>query len=1035
MKEINNNIMNIESSLEFLTSFPVFEKNSAIRRVSDLNTKVADSSANLVLPKDVMLHMMDNISHSDQSTDTFNLENYPFLNAKNNLKYLYNFTDFDALRKEELNKFTHRLLRPKLNEILRAYGMANRKIMIPALKLDSVLKNKNCVIVVNYNPLYRIISTNARPINQYYRYQAFISAALRNTRNFDRLHMLVIPVPDIFEYNRSNIIGIIQAGEVSSPRLLSDSHFYFFIIDLIALLLDNNSKLSSFNCIDKRDLSKINIMLTHKEKSIIFNIGKLASLAKNKTYVFNFVNNISRISGANVPVEILSDDESKNVLVDDVTETPIIDKPIAQVNPVLVKSLSPKSVLNTPILPDKKEAQLVEKDAPRINTQGTDIKPEILDENKPIIEPIADTIENRINQDQPLSQKQLTRIEVLSNKYKTIVVKTPDGMRTIDSILSEPVDINVQKQTIPVKHADHIDPSMLNSATRVIDKGYRDKLLRKDIVGAVVAFKDNGLFLTDYTEKNEYNSFTRVKHIRAVFHDIKGKRHTVNFKIPMPDDDGYYLVNGVKLSMSKQWVNIPICKISPTRVSLISNFNKTLVDKVQSVRHSLPEVIANKAKELNLKVIPKLNTYIGIKAPYDYKQLGGKFSKITTPENLFFFEYKDRLTFFDEYIQIKARIRPFAAYENQFGVMIGCNLKEPSHVIFMSMKNLCTKVDIQSGNIIERDIPITAYLGNLNVPAEWCNLKILDKNIPIVFILGYRYGISSLLKNLNVKHRFVPKADKRAYNQKETEILIKFADGVLIFDRYPLLQSYIMAGLVHFKSLSEMNFIDLDGKDAYYQLLTDKGMSINYLRGIDAWFNFFIDKPITYDILVEMGEPTNTRDLLIRAVDMLVNSTDKAPSSITNFRLRSAEKIPAMIYNEIARQYANYINSNFKDLSFSINTEAIFQRILQDETMNLREDINPIHSIKEISRSTYTGFGGRSSEAFVARDRKYPDDAVGVLGTDTTDSGSVGMVASLSADPKIKNLRGMIDDSADDLTVTNILSDTALLMPGVINDD
>ena len=34
-----------------------------------------------------------------------------------------------------------------------------------------------------------------------------------------------------------------------------------------------------------------------------------------------------------------------------------------------------------------------------------------------------------------------------------------------------------------------------------------------------------------------------------------------------------------------------------------------------------------------------------------------------------------------------------------------------------------------------------------------------------------------------------------------------------------------------------MNFIDLDGKDAYYQLLTDKGMSINYLRGIDAWFN------------------------------------------------------------------------------------------------------------------------------------------------------------------------------------------------------
>ena len=242
-----------------------------------------------------------------------------------------------------------------------------------------------------------------------------------------------------------------------------------------------------------------------------------------------------------------------------------------------------------------------------------------------------------------------------------------------------------------------------------------------------------------------------------------------------------------------------------------------------------------------------------------------------------------------------------------------------------------------------------------------------------------------------------------------------------------------MSGLLLYSTLSNYKFIDLDGKDAYYGLLSEKGMSINYLKGIDNYFNFFVD-PITKSVLEEMGEPTNTRDLLIRSVDMLVNSDDKEPSSISNFRVRSAEKIPAMIYNEISRQYANYINSEFKDVSFSINTEAIFQRLIQDETMGLRENINPIHVVEYKSRVTHSGFGGRSSQAFVSRDRKYAKDAVGVISEATTDSGSVGMVAFLSSDPNISNLRGMFHEEKETKT-SNVLSEVSLLMPGSVHDD
>jgi hypothetical protein len=265
-------------------------------------------------------------------------------------------------------------------------------------------------------------------------------------------------------------------------------------------------------------------------------------------------------------------------------------------------------------------------------------------------------------------------------------------------------------------------------------------------------------------------------------------------------------------------------------------------------------------------------------------------------------------------------------------------------------------------------------------------------------------------------------------------MIIQFSDGKLIIDRYPLLGCYIVAGLAYFSSLKRYKLSDLDDVNTYYQIISDKGISINYLKGINNYFSFFID-PITKEILEEMREPTNTKDLLIRAVQMLVSDKDKAPSSISNFRLRSSEKLPSIVYNEISRQYANYVSSNHKDISFSINTEAVYQRILQDQTMALQEELNPIHAIKEAQRVTYTGFGGRSAEAFVEKDRKYPKDAVGILAETTTDSGSVGMVSAMTSDPNIKNLRGLFNTESKNIKPANILSDTSLLMPCVTHDD
>lgn len=287
-----------ENSLEFLTDFAIFEKQSLVRRPSDLNTKVAFSGAKMLLPKNPMMHILDNFGHSDQATDTFDLNEYPFLNGKNNIKYIHHFVDFDRINKEDLDKFNHRMYRSKLYENLRNYGISNRRILIPVQHLDTVIANKNCIIVENYNPLFRILNLNNRPINHYFRYRAFMSTVLNNTTRYDRQHFIVIPVPATFSYIRTNLMSLVQNEEIAPQKLISNSHFYFFIIDLVALLLDNNSKLSTFNTISHKQLSMINIMLIHKDKSIIFNMGKIATLASSKTYVFNFLDHICRLSNA-----------------------------------------------------------------------------------------------------------------------------------------------------------------------------------------------------------------------------------------------------------------------------------------------------------------------------------------------------------------------------------------------------------------------------------------------------------------------------------------------------------------------------------------------------------------------------------------------------------------------------------------------------------------------------------------------------------------------------------------------------------------
>ena len=277
-------------------------------------------------------------------------------------------------------------------------------------------------------------------------------------------------------------------------------------------------------------------------------------------------------------------------------------------------------------------------------------------------------------------------------------------------------------------------------------------------------------------------------------------------------------------------------------------------------------------------------------------------------------------------------------------------------------------------------------------------------------------------------------SSEKRYEPKPNDIHIKFADRVLHFNRYPLDKSLIVAGLDAY-DLTGYSMADFEGKDAYFSLFAENGLAVNYLKGIDSFYDLFVDN-MTYTVLKQMHEPTNVRDLLLRCGVLLSTIDHREASSGANHRIRGYEQFNAILYNEMSREFAGYQARRSKNNAFSINPKAVYLRIVQNESTMPAEASNPLEDIKMYSNITYGGIGGRTGESFVTNDRRFAADDIGVLSEATADSGKIGMNAMLSFDPTVVNTLGVCE-SKDPHTLkpANVMSIHSLCMPFANTDD
>ena len=272
------------------------------------------------------------------------------------------------------------------------------------------------------------------------------------------------------------------------------------------------------------------------------------------------------------------------------------------------------------------------------------------------------------------------------------------------------------------------------------------------------------------------------------------------------------------------------------------------------------------------------------------------------------------------------------------------------------------------------------------------------------------------------------------YVPKPNDIHIKFADRVLHINRYPLAHSLIVAGLEYF-DVSRYDMSEFESKDVYYRLLMDKKLSINYIKGMDSFYDLFVDN-MTYSVLKMMHEPTTVRDLLIRST-VLLTTTDHLPaSSGYNHRIRGYEQFAGVVYNELSREFAAYQSKNGANNKFSVNPDAVYLRIIQNASMLPAESGSPIEDMTLMCDMTYGGVGGRSADSFVITDRHYDASDVGVVSESTVDNQKVAFNSALSYNPNIVNTLGMpAEIKQEDLKASQVFSPHVLLFPFSTSDD
>ena len=273
-------------------------------------------------------------------------------------------------------------------------------------------------------------------------------------------------------------------------------------------------------------------------------------------------------------------------------------------------------------------------------------------------------------------------------------------------------------------------------------------------------------------------------------------------------------------------------------------------------------------------------------------------------------------------------------------------------------------------------------------------------------------------------------------NLESNEFAIKFGDQTLVVKDTNPTNTQLINGFNRYKNEIAASSIWEFYKPAGYEKYFNGIWSARQQVSLDMVRTNWIDE-ITADLLRRGNYPTDIILLLIEAAKMLEFDDHEDENDITGSRAKGYERFAGLAHGEIMNALSDFNARRYSPRNkLTMNPEAVWYAITADQTTAPVDDSNPMQSIKDRSVVVFSGAGGRSGQTMTGKSRRYHKSGIGVISSDTVDSGDVATINYLTANPNFDTIYGTsgILEKPDENAAAS-WSESMLNVPGAKYDD
>lgn len=809
---------------------------------------------------------------------------------------------------------------------------------------------------------------------------------------------------------------------------------------------------------------KIDLLIRRMDKWVVINLGWLNSLRKadskspgsfdTKMFELKIVQLFNILHDRSEPIALSNDPE--DVVAEPNDEATELENEVDDVIDTLNAGFAPDE--DEERLADYDDADRLEKELKELDKlkelsqdyESIDDEGNVIDGAGKLIEAVgevgsvkSDTVgiverADDLAKRGTLSAREYARLHRLSERYSTLKDPYGSGKSIIEAGSMALEDTYIESATI-TDDKELLDPSMAKASIEVFEQTYIEKIMPKDYINVVKSLRRGPVAVMDHKVERVMDASNDLDvHIIKITPAV-GDSSTLRIPVPRVKPDGTFLYNGTEYRQKKQRRDMPIRKITPTKV-VLSNIagNKTFIQRSERTKFdrakSLIKAVKARCSDTTSNFVTKASLTkvvdYGVKTPWVYSTLGSAVSSFTVKGYTLNFDYKFREKN-NGYTPEEMKL------EKKGWVLCGRGKSGP-----LGMQDDGQIYEWISGNW--ESVGTIESLLEIDVTRQgipMAELKVYTAQIPIGIALGYLIGLSTLLTVAKIKHRRVLPGERQ--NLTEEEFAIRFKNEVLIVNMRDPMTTLIMSGwLLHQDLIKEYDVKLFDAKDVYGVALERTGITSWFLKELDTMNMYFID-PITEDRLKMMNEPTDFVGLLVRATEMIKDEhvpthrkDENGVAELYEF-VAGYDRFPGAMYDVLYKAMRSYINrAGSGRASVIVNPNDAINKLVQDGCTAPVNNINPLHAQREREVITFGGDGGRSRRAMVAETRLYPKEDEGFISEASVDSGDVGIITYLAPNANIRSVRGtvrMYDKKRDGVGM--LLSTPAQMAPFADGDD